>query len=71
MNKKLNMGFNDYVNQIRVSNACRKLSESDAAISQISEEVGFSTVRTFNRAFSKHVGMTPREYRSRRLSNVV
>ncbi len=71
MNKKLNMGFNDYVNQIRVSNACRKLSEGDDSIAQISEEVGFSTVRTFNRAFSKHVGMTPREYRSRRFSNII
>ena len=66
MNKKLNMGFNDYVNQIRISNACRKLAESDIPISQISEAVGFCTVRTFNRAFSKHVGMTPREYRSKR-----
>ncbi|MBE6592554.1 MAG: helix-turn-helix domain-containing protein [Ruminococcaceae bacterium] len=71
MNKKLNMGFNDYVNQIRISNACRKLAESDMPISQISEAVGFCTVRTFNRAFAKHVGMTPREYRSKRFSNVV
>ena len=71
MNKKLNMGFNDYINQIRVSSACRKLAEGESSIAQISGEVGFSTVRTFNRAFSKHVGMTPREYRSKRFSNII
>ena len=65
MNQKLNMGFNDYINSIRISNACRKLSESNLSISEISDAVGFNTVRTFNRAFSKRMGISPREYRSR------
>ena len=63
MNKKLNMGFNDYINQIRVSNACRMLAETKRSIAEISEAVGFNTVRTFNRAFHKHIGTSPREYR--------
>lgn len=64
MNQKLNMGFNDYVNSIRVSSACKKLLESDMSITEISEAVGFNTVRTFNRAFAKHMGMSPRDYRN-------
>ncbi len=70
MNQKLNMGFNDYINSIRVSNACRRLTESSMSISEISEAVGFNTVRTFNRAFAKHVGMSPRDYRNKSFSVV-
>ena len=68
MNQKLGMGLNDYINSIRISNACRLLTESNAPISEISEEVGFNTVRTFNRAFVKHIGSSPREYRSNSLN---
>ena len=68
MNQKLGMGFNDYINSIRIGNACRLLTESNAPISEISEEVGFNTVRTFNRAFVKHIGSSPREYRNNSLN---
>lgn len=63
IHRKLKIGFNDYVNSIRISKACRKLSETDIPISVISDSVGFNTVRTFNRAFVKRMGISPREYR--------
>ena len=63
MSSKLHMGFNDYVNSLRVSNACKLLRKTDLSITEISERVGFNTIRTFNRAFSKQIGRTPREYR--------
>lgn len=63
MSAKLHIGFNEYVNSLRVSNACRHLRKSDRSITEISELVGFNTPRTFNRAFYKQMGMTPREYR--------
>jgi AraC-like DNA-binding protein len=68
MNQKLGMGFNDYINSIRISNACRLLSETDDPVSEISAAVGFNTVRTFNRAFVKHIGSSPREYRTNSLN---
>lgn len=60
---KLKIGFNDYVNSLRVSHACRYLRQEDRAITEISALVGFSNPRTFNRAFIKCMNMTPSEYR--------
>lgn len=65
MSSKLQMGFNDYVNSLRVSNACRLLQKTDKSITEISDLVGFNTLRTFNRAFLKQMGMTPSEYRAK------
>ncbi len=65
VNQKLGMNFNDYVNSIRVSNACRYLSEGEKSVSEISEIVGFNTVRTFNRAFVKNMGTSPRAYKNK------
>ena len=63
---KLNIGFNDYINSLRISQACKYLMDSDFSITEISELVGFNTLRTFNRAFIKHLGVTPTQYRAKR-----
>ena len=60
---KLNMRFNDYVNSLRISDACRYLRHDSRSVTEISELVGFSTLRTFNRAFIKQIGVTPSQYR--------
>ena len=63
---KLGLGFNDYVNSLRISKACRYLLHSAHSITEIGALVGFNTPRTFNRAFIKQMGMSPTEYRRRR-----
>lgn len=63
---KLNIGFNDYINSLRVSAACRQLRSTEQSVTEVCESVGFSTLRTFNRAFLKHVGTSPSEYRRTR-----
>ena len=60
---KLKMSFNDYINSLRVSSACAFLKANDRSITEIGSLVGFGTLRTFNRAFSKQMGLTPSEYR--------
>ena len=60
---KIGTGFNDYINALRVSEACRYLRRTNKSITEISALVGFGTLRTFNRAFIKQVGMSPSEYR--------
>ena len=67
---KIGTGFNDYINALRVSEACRYLRRSNKSITEISALVGFGTLRTFNRAFVKQVGMSPSEYRKTALGSV-
>lgn len=60
---RLHIGFLEYVNSLRISQAARLLDDSSKTITEISDMVGFSTIRTFNRIFSKKTGMTPSKYR--------
>lgn len=60
---RLNIGFNDYVNSLRVNQACRYLRQTDKSITEISELVGFGTQRTFNRAFVRQTALSPSDYR--------
>ncbi len=59
----LGIGFNDYINSQRLQSACQILGTEELSISQVAYESGFSSIRTFNRAFLKHKGISPREYR--------
>ena len=69
INERLGEGFNEYLNAIRINEACRLLLESDMSIKEISGEVGFGTVRSFDRAFMQKKGETAREYRKRNSEN--
>jgi AraC-like DNA-binding protein len=55
--------FTDFVNRVRVNQACYLLMESDRYISDIGYEVGFNNIANFNRRFLDIKGMTPSEYR--------
>lgn len=64
INKKLNQNFNEYINNLRISEACNILKETEMKIADISEDVGFGTIRSFNRSFKQVMGLSPLEYRS-------
>lgn len=53
-------GLLDYINEVRIRNAKLILDQQDVGIDELSEMVGYATVRTFRRAFSKVYGTTPR-----------
>jgi AraC-like DNA-binding protein len=59
--------FSDYVNDIRIGNACHLLTESDKAIGDVAYETGFESLTYFNRVFLKKKGVTPRAFRNLRL----
>ncbi len=59
----MNMTFSDYVNDIRVANACQLLSTSDLSIKEIALETGFESLTYFNRVFSKKKKCTPSTFR--------
>lgn len=65
INKRLKQNFNEYINNLRISEACNLLRETDTKIADISEDVGFGTIRSFNRAFKLVMGVSPTEYRSK------
>jgi transcriptional regulator GlxA family with amidase domain len=53
----------DYINELRVNEAARRLREEDTNIIDIAFDVGFESVRTFNRIFPKFMNETPNNYR--------
>lgn len=64
LNEKLHISFNDYINMLRISYACNIILSEDIKITSIAYLVGFNNPRSFNRAFLKHTGMTPKTYRA-------
>ena len=63
--ERMQLSFNDYVNSLRVAHACRYLKSDELSVTEICAQVGFSTLRTFNRAFQKQMGCSPSEYRKK------
>lgn len=62
-NSYINRGFNGYLNMLRARHAARLIQVSTQNLHEISYQSGFSSVRTFNRAFSSLYKMTPLEYK--------
>lgn len=59
--ERMNVSYKDFINNLRIEYACNLL-EKGSNITDIAYASGFSSVRTFNRAFLKRLNMTPREY---------
>ncbi len=58
---RMKISFPDFINGMRVEHACNLLQQNPD-ITEAAFASGFSSVRTFNRAFSKFMETTPREY---------
>lgn len=63
---RLHIGFNGYINSLRIMKACELLKTTDDTVSEIAYAVGYNSIRTFNRAFVNEKGITPREYRNKK-----
>ncbi len=57
--------FVEYLTAVRLEAAKELLRTSDARMSDIAFDVGYQEPHYFSYLFKKHVGMSPREYRSR------
>ena len=64
-NFKKTTGFNlkEYINQVRVLEAEKRLSQHKHSILEISQEVGFESQTHFGRVFKQYKGMAPSTYR--------
>lgn len=61
--KEMGVSFTDYINQLRIQNACRLLETTNYHAYRISNECGFSDPSYFNRVFCTKMNMTPQTYR--------
>lgn len=59
-------GFNEYLNQMRVSKAIELLNTTSLPITEISAECGFNDSNYFATVFKKIVGTTPNLFRPKR-----
>lgn len=62
--KTLNTTLPEYINALRVYDASALLLETDLSVAEIAAELGFGSIRNFNRVFQKEIGMSPRAYRN-------
>ncbi len=60
---RLKMNFCNYINLLRINEAAFLLRTKNMSITEIAGCTGFGSIRTFNRAFVKIMGVTPKEYK--------
>jgi AraC-like DNA-binding protein len=60
-----------YVNELRIGNACAQLLNAEAKVADIALACGFDNLANFNRQFRALTKMSPREYRTAFASNAV
>ena len=58
----------DYINMVRIDEACRLIRRGDRSIEQIGIAVGYDTPSTFIRNFKKLTDMTPQKWRKMQAS---
>ena len=58
------------VEAMRLEAACRALEESRLPLKTIANAAGYSDEQKLRRAFSRHLGVSPSEYRERFSSNL-
>jgi AraC-like DNA-binding protein len=63
VNRIQKRNVSQFVNDIRISEACRLLRETPMSITQVIYESGFQTKSNFNREFLRVTGKTPRQWR--------
>lgn len=64
---RMKINFVEYLNEVRVSNACKLLLGSEYTIAEIAYDCGYKTVSNFNKQFKKIVGSSPKEYKALKL----
>ena len=61
--QKTGKNFNTYLNEIRVRQAARLLTETDLKVYEIAEKVGYKKIDLFHQKFKEYYNISPIEYR--------
>ena len=68
--KQTGLTFTTYRTQVRVEAAKRLLLDPTRRVSEAAFEAGFDSIPYFNRAFRRHVGCSPSEFRARQVESI-
>lgn len=71
INRSANMNVSQYVNQLRIREACRLLEETEQSVTSIMLDAGFQTKSNFNREFRRITGLSPVAWREREVWKLV
>ena len=61
--RRLGEAYKNFWKKSGIRIACSYLSATDRTVTQISSDVGFGSISSFQRSFSKYMNQTPSEYR--------
>jgi AraC-like DNA-binding protein len=68
--KQTGLTFTEYRTQVRIETAKRLLLNRSRRVSEAAYESGFDSIPYFNRAFRRHVGCSPSEFRVRQAGSI-
>jgi AraC-like DNA-binding protein len=54
-----------YLTRVRLDEAARRLARGEGELAEIAQDVGYASEYAFNRAFRRHHGEPPGQYRER------
>jgi len=58
----LNLGFSDYVNTVRIQEACSLMQQGVSSVQDLAYFTGYKDPMYFSRVFKKHMKISPREF---------
>lgn len=67
--KQIGSTPNDYLQKLRLEQACQLLIDTDNLIEWVSEQSGFNSVSYFTKRFKMHYDITPMEFRKNHKNN--
>lgn len=59
----MNMSPVDYINLVRIQNACELMKKTNDSMDIVAQKVGFATTSTFNRNFKKFLNTSPYQWK--------
>lgn len=63
--KRTKKTYVNFINEVRIGNACKLLQSEDKSMTDICYESGFNSVANFNRQFLRIKGVTPSAYKKK------
>ena len=62
-NSEMKISLPNFINLLRISEACRMFRHTNMTITEVAYSVGFGSLRTFNRIFISLMNVTPTDYK--------